>query len=202
MKALADSSRDQILHATRKLLSQQDFREITTKAIAKEAGVSEPTIFRHFPRKEEILGEILKNQASRFFHEVEAILQLVDSPREKLVAVCRRRASWAAENRDLFSIIQRECSYLAQRDSSLMEGVRRILHELEKVIRQGKERSQFRADAREDVTAMMFLSIIPSLFMEDKIRGPGPMSSEEFVERAEVYLQSYLRGVLADPKET
>lgn len=48
-------TRDRILGATVKLVRQHGMRGATTLAIAKEAGVNEVTLFRHFQNKETLL---------------------------------------------------------------------------------------------------------------------------------------------------
>jgi len=45
----AQQTRDEILDALGALLAEQAVDEVTTKEIAREAGVSERTVYRHFP---------------------------------------------------------------------------------------------------------------------------------------------------------
>lgn len=54
-----DARRQQILQTAVSLFSQRGFKGTTTKEIAKEAGVSEAMVFRHFENKDALYGAIL-----------------------------------------------------------------------------------------------------------------------------------------------
>ena len=51
----AQRTRDLILDALTELLSERPAHEITTRAIAERAGVSQPTVYRHFPDRQALL---------------------------------------------------------------------------------------------------------------------------------------------------
>lgn len=50
----ADERREAIIRAAVKVFSEHGFHGTTTRALAREAGVSEALIFRHFPSKDEL----------------------------------------------------------------------------------------------------------------------------------------------------
>jgi AcrR family transcriptional regulator len=52
-----EQTRDRILAATSRVLSTNDGR-LSIPAVAREAGVSVPTVYRHFGTKEELLGAL------------------------------------------------------------------------------------------------------------------------------------------------
>jgi TetR/AcrR family transcriptional regulator len=56
----ADKRREQILQTAFDLFSQKGFSGTTTKDIARGAGVSEATVFKHFSSKDELYGAILE----------------------------------------------------------------------------------------------------------------------------------------------
>jgi AcrR family transcriptional regulator len=58
-----EERRQQILRVAMSLFSRHGFRGTTTKEIAREAGVSEAMVFRHFANKEELYRAILDNKA-------------------------------------------------------------------------------------------------------------------------------------------
>ncbi|MCX8030044.1 MAG: TetR/AcrR family transcriptional regulator [Thermodesulfovibrionales bacterium] len=53
------STKDKILESAIKLFSQKGYLGASTRQIAKEAGVAEITLFRHFSTKEKLLEEVL-----------------------------------------------------------------------------------------------------------------------------------------------
>lgn len=58
------SSKDKILRASMDLFVKNGYKKTTTKAIAKEAGVNEVTIFRLFGKKQSIIEEIINHKMS------------------------------------------------------------------------------------------------------------------------------------------
>ena len=54
------STREKILEVALKLFSKKGFKETTIKDIAKEVGITEGAIYRHFTSKEEIINNLLK----------------------------------------------------------------------------------------------------------------------------------------------
>jgi AcrR family transcriptional regulator len=55
-----DLTRERILTAAHRVFSRDGFQGATTREIAREAGVNEVTIFRHFHTREELLHSTLK----------------------------------------------------------------------------------------------------------------------------------------------
>ncbi|MBI4863641.1 MAG: TetR/AcrR family transcriptional regulator [Candidatus Riflebacteria bacterium] len=169
MRQLSAQTRDAIVQGTLRLLSGREFGQVTTRAIARSASVSETTVFRYFKTKGEILESILFERGQLFFADMDEVLGLVDGPREKLLALCRRHAQFAARNR-----------------------------ELKEVLREGIEAGVFRAAGDLDVLAMMFHSAVPTVMLEEIISRKRPLSEERFVGRAESYHQLHLRSILTD----
>jgi AcrR family transcriptional regulator len=58
-----DERRKQILGTAIKLFSKKGFRGTTTKEIARDAGISEAMVFRHFATKDELYTAILDHEA-------------------------------------------------------------------------------------------------------------------------------------------
>jgi len=51
----AQRTRELILDALTDLLATNSPQEVTTRAIAERAGVSQPTVYRHFPDRQALL---------------------------------------------------------------------------------------------------------------------------------------------------
>lgn len=58
------ATRNRILSAALTLFSEKGYVGATTREIAVEAGVAELTLFRHFPKKELIMEELLRSRSS------------------------------------------------------------------------------------------------------------------------------------------
>ena len=79
--------REALLTAAVKLFGEVGSRGATTRRIAQEAGVNEVTLFRHFGKKEELMGEALRWFAE---HAIRARLPEVPvHPAAELADWCR-----------------------------------------------------------------------------------------------------------------
>ncbi len=72
MTAEAQTTKQKILESALRLFSKKGYLGATTREIAKEAGVAEVTLFRHFQSKERLLEGVLKNYS--FLPELKHIL--------------------------------------------------------------------------------------------------------------------------------
>ena len=69
-------TKERLLDATLRLISEKGYLRATTKEIAREAGVTELTLFRHFGSKENLFEEVLKTHS--FMPQLEDLLQKLD----------------------------------------------------------------------------------------------------------------------------
>lgn len=200
MRQLSPSTRDAIVRGTTRLLAMKDFGQVTTRAIAESAEISEATLFRYFPRKEDILGSILQNAAKGFFEDIEHTVALVDGPAEKLLALCRAHSRFGARNRPIFAILQRECSYLGKKDPVCTEGLQRFLAKLGELLQAGVKAGVFRRDLDLEVATLAFHGVIHNVMMEERLLRAKPFEDEEFVARTERFYQHHLRAIRSEVK--
>ena len=82
----ADLTRQRILTAAREVFSRDGFQGATTREIAREAGVNEVTIFRHFHTRDELLHATLQQSCA----SLDALVQLEEHWQEDLFGSLER----------------------------------------------------------------------------------------------------------------
>jgi AcrR family transcriptional regulator len=87
MRLPASERKAQILHTAAELFSQQGYEGTKTSQIAREAGVNEAIIFRHFTNKEELYWAVL--EASCASVSIETMLNGDLDPHEVLISLGR-----------------------------------------------------------------------------------------------------------------
>jgi AcrR family transcriptional regulator len=60
------STRERLLHAARRLATERGAARLTTRAMAEAAGVSEATLFKHFPTKDDLLLAVVREHLPAF----------------------------------------------------------------------------------------------------------------------------------------
>ncbi|MEW5744654.1 MAG: TetR/AcrR family transcriptional regulator [Nitrospirota bacterium] len=101
-------TRDKILETALKLFSREGYLGATTREIAREAGIAEVTLFRHFSSKEELFEEVIT--AYSFLPALKGILPEVrDMAYDKaLTVIARRFLETLDQRKDLIRIMHAE----------------------------------------------------------------------------------------------
>ena len=84
-------TRERLLDATRRTVREVGYAHATTRAIAKEAGVTEATIYRHFPDKRALFFAAVLEQSSAMLDE------LADLPSRAGHDTVEQNLAWALE---------------------------------------------------------------------------------------------------------
>src|SRR2546428_12406342 len=76
-------TRQKILEATARLLQMKGLARVTTKEIARETGLSEGALYRHFEHKEEVLFAVLTKHLPTFLEILQTHVAGTGSGSEK-----------------------------------------------------------------------------------------------------------------------
>jgi AcrR family transcriptional regulator len=96
-RADARRNRERILAAAKKVFADIGV-DASMEVVARRAGVGVGTLYRHFPTKEDLLGELVAEQFAAFREQARVSLAEVDDPWEALVGTLRANAQTASEN--------------------------------------------------------------------------------------------------------
>lgn len=80
-------TRERILVAASRLFALQGYHATTTRAIATEVGISQPSLFFHFPTKKAIIEELCRIDLVPAVGRLESLLEAPGSPAAKLFTV-------------------------------------------------------------------------------------------------------------------
>jgi AcrR family transcriptional regulator len=84
------STKNKILETALKLFSKKGYLGATTKEIAKDAGIAEVTLFRHFPSKEKLFEDVINTYS--FLPILKGLLpEISKMPYEKALTVIAKR---------------------------------------------------------------------------------------------------------------
>lgn len=101
-------TRDRILVAGLRLFSKSGYLGATTREIAKLAGVSEVTLFRYFPSKEKLFGEMISSYS--FLPALKGLVPELTGMeyRDALCEIAKRYLERLHERKDLIRIMHCE----------------------------------------------------------------------------------------------
>ncbi|MCX8036731.1 MAG: TetR/AcrR family transcriptional regulator [Candidatus Sumerlaeia bacterium] len=102
--------REQIVAAALRAFSRHGFRGTTTRALAREAGITEVTLFRYFPSKEKLFAAVLERYSVLPVLEAELLKGMESRPgaRAALRRIGRCVLAILRERRDLIRLMLSE----------------------------------------------------------------------------------------------
>lgn len=168
MKTL--NTKEQLLKATLKLISEKGYLGATTREIALEAGVTELTLFRHFGSKERLFEELLKSYT--FLPLLKELLPEMEglSCESALTLLATRFLLSLKERKSLVKIMYSEVTSYPEK---IREVYNKFVDEMRITLAHYFEaqqnRSMFRKNMSPEMAARVFLWILFSYFRSEEI---------------------------------
>jgi AcrR family transcriptional regulator len=120
---MSERTRKKILETALKLFSKKGYLGATTKEIAKEAGISEVTLFRYFPSKEVLFNEVINTYS--FLPTLKELLGKVkNEPFEKALKIIAFEFIKVLESKkDLIKIMHSEMQRYPEEIKTIHENI-------------------------------------------------------------------------------
>ncbi|MBU2511909.1 TetR/AcrR family transcriptional regulator [bacterium] len=140
-----EARRNLIISAAQRLFSEKDFRKVTAREIAKEAGVSSGTIYRYYKNMDELFIDIFLSHASEINRLIEE--ELAASKPLSIHRYCELHVHYLNENMTFYQMMSHFMlgGGLPSETSLKMDPIMRTwMNNLERIL----IRSGFREDTR------------------------------------------------------
>jgi len=196
LKVKKEKTREKILETALKLFSERGYLGTTTKEIASLAGITETTLFRHFPSKEVIFEEVLKRYS--FLQKLKELLpQIEDLPADKALSLLGKAfLERLRERKPLILILHSELNlYPEQVGNAFQSIISSIRSEFSRYLFKLKERGELREDVHPELAGQAFLGMIFSYFLLKDIKGVPVCESFSEEDILKEYVQIFLKGV-------
>lgn len=169
----ADERRAATVEAMIQLAAQQNPSEITTTAIAKQMGVTQGALFKHFPTKEAILESVMSWVAERLLARVDKAAAVAGSPLQALEAVFMTHVDFVVQHpgvpRMLFGELQRAEMTAPKRMAQTL--IRRYGERLHSLIEAGKNAGELSPTIDTAAAVTLFVGTIQGLVMQSMLAG-------------------------------
>jgi AcrR family transcriptional regulator len=193
IKANTESRQRQIVEAARKIIATRGMEALTIREIAKEVGISDGDIYRHFRSKKDILLLLIEDIERTLLGAVDRAASEKREPIESLENVLSAHLSYAEQRRGLSLIIIGETLRLADKDlrKRMFEVVNRYLARIQELLAQGVRSGQVRPDIDLGAAALTFFALVHATVT----LWPLNDSSFSLAKRHEPLWKSYLAGI-------
>lgn len=177
-KTKKEKTMQHIIDSTTKLFASKGYSATTTALIAKEAGVSEAIIFKHFGNKEKLLKEIGAIAIGNIIENISIIplMKNIESSKhypmhDFIKSVIKERLEFFEKNSELIKLLLIEMQYspnLKQQTSEILfPKVFETLNCIKKIIRQKTNTTE----TRTNTIARIFLGFVQSIILQKYLFG-------------------------------
>ncbi len=189
------NTKEQLLKATLKLISEKGYLGATTREISQEAGVTELTLFRHFGSKERLFEELLNSYS--FLPQLKELLpELDDLPFEQSLELLAMRYLMALKERKaMIRILYSEVTIYPEK---IREVYNRFIDEMRATLAAYFERLQkggmLRKTMSPEMAARVFLWILFSYFRSEEIMRPAGMKKSAVGKHVQEIIDIFMHG--------
>jgi AcrR family transcriptional regulator len=154
----SEARKEQILKAAEKIFAKKGFHEATISEVAREAGLSDATIYEYFSTKEELLFSIPRETTRRGMERMEGYLKGIRGAGNKIRTIIYHYLLFYQNEPDYASVImlvlKSSRKFLeTEAYQVIREGFRGILS----VIQEGIDSGEFRPDTDPYLVRQMIL---------------------------------------------
>jgi AcrR family transcriptional regulator len=189
-------TKQRLLEATLKLVSEKGYLGSTTREIAHEAGVTELTLFRHFGTKEKLFEELLNNHT--FLPKLKELLPELDglAYEEGLRLIATRFLLSLKERKSMVKIMYSEVTIYPDKIKALYNKfVDDLRSTLATYFRSLQKKGVLRQVAPE-LAARVFLGMLFAYFRSEEIMRPGGMKKKAMEQQVQELIDIFVRGTM------
>ena len=157
--------KDQIVNAAKKLIIKHGSENLTIRAIAREVGLSEGALYRHFKSKRDILSLLADTIEADLLGDIKVSNIEGESYSKILDSILRGHLSAIKQRQGIsFQVIAMCISFGDKKlNKRLSEIIYKYIEEIKSLLRRGVESGELRENLDLDGTALLFFGMTQSL---------------------------------------
>lgn len=147
----------QIVETAIKLIADKGIQNLTTKNLAKEIGISEPALYRHFSNKLEILKAVIINFQIKMQPALEKLKKSLNSL-NKIENFILEHLKIINKNPDFAKVIFSEANF--QNEENLILKMNDMMNKSHKVLETIVQSGQKKGEIRSDISSLSLVRMI------------------------------------------
>ncbi|TAN40992.1 MAG: TetR/AcrR family transcriptional regulator [Nitrospirae bacterium] len=163
-KVSTDVRRAQIVDATLRLIAAKGVSALTTARIAREVGISEANIYRHFTSKAEILAVTVERIGEGMKRNIENVLKMCisDSPLEQLKRAFMLHLDYIEKNEGIPRLVYSEEIHVNNEilKDKLLCSINEYAVSLDAIIKNGQQIGQIKKEINSREAALTLIGMI------------------------------------------
>ena len=198
-KAVKSSAKKQaIVKAAEKVFGQKGFHQTPLSEIAKEAHISESTIYEYFSTKEELLFSIPAETIREYLNKNQEVLPYIRSAEDKLRSLIHSHLNLYTNNSDYAKVVmlnlKNNRNFLKTDAYKLVQASARVTTQ---VIEEGIKNGEFRSNQQPHLVRAMIWGTIEHLVTRRSLLG----KPDDLLSLADDITDTLLHGIMAPEKK-
>ncbi|MCI5105715.1 MAG: nucleoid occlusion factor SlmA [Pseudomonadales bacterium] len=152
------SRKDQILQSLARMLETSPGQRITTAALAKEVGVSEAALYRHFPSKARMFEGLIKFIEDTLFIRISKVLKEENSAEARCQKILTLLLTFADKNPGMTRLLTGDA--LSGETERLRERIAQFFDRLEAQLKQILREAQIRESKKPAISAAALANLL------------------------------------------
>lgn len=169
----AEDRKQQIVETVIHLVDKVGPDRLTTDMVAKSVGITQPAIFRHFPKKENLWEAVAEHLSDMMRHTWQDALAASMSPKDQLHALVMAHLKLIESTPSLPSIIFSRELHIENKTlrQSFFKTMNAFHKQLSDVVNQGVKEGAFKKGLDPNDAAFLLLGMVQSLAMRWSLSG-------------------------------
>ena len=185
-----------LLNATLRLISEKGYIGATTREIAREAGVTELTLFRHFGTKEKLFEQLLNTYT--FLPRLKELIPELDdlNPQDALRLIATRFLLSLKERKSMVKIMYSEVTSYPDKVKNLYNKFIDDLRATLATYFKGLRKKGLLRRVSPEMAAQLFLGILFSYFRSEEIIREGGMKKQKMQKNINEFVDVFMFGTM------
>jgi AcrR family transcriptional regulator len=182
----------QIMDAARKLIMRSGSEHVTVRNMAKEVGISEAAIYRHFKSKAEILSFLADTVADGLLHDIDTAGSVGFTSVEIIDEILRTHLSSIEQRRGLSFLVLAEIISFGDKslNKKVSDSIQIYVERLRLLLADGARAGLVRSDINLHAAALLLFGMIQGLVNIWALNGYKFDLAEKYSEMWKVYKES------------
>lgn len=164
-KAKYTDKQIQIVESARSIISSKGIEKLTIHEIAKDLGVTDGALYRHFKSKKEIINLLIEDIERTLLNTVRDAASKTSNPLNKLENIFASHLSYAEQRKGVSFIVINETLNLQDKilKRKMLEVIHKYLKEIKSILLEGVEVEKIRKDVDFVSASIAFFGMVQSM---------------------------------------
>jgi AcrR family transcriptional regulator len=182
----------QIMDAARKLIMRAGSEHVTVRNMAKEVGISEAAIYRHFKSKTEILSFLADSVADGLLHDIDAAGSVGFTSMDVIDDILKTHLSRIEQRRGLSFLVLAEIISFGDKslNKKVSDNIQIYVDRLKLLLADGVRAGLVRQDANLEASALLLFGMIQGLVNIWALSGYKFDLTEKYSDLWKIYKES------------